>query len=1116
MPGRLIMDQQRPVASQDLKKDRSQAQEVNVSQKRDFAQMQGTAHPNGSSNGLPNGRPLTNGVHGQYQGSPTTNARSNGQAPAVSSLPTPPPLDQSWRASDANKPMGVMLHRLAQQCYADLNDTLNKMSQMPPPQVPAANGHIPHVNDPSRESVDRKRALMDFANGQRDRFIKALVLSDWARSEQDMAKLVDLKVWQEKQSMSQGAAMRYIGDTKHATVSAKMPNPNIEGAMELLATGKSSKWPDLAWIPPKKLSAKQLVGTIQDMNVTLATRLSLHEELPPHFRDYTIANARATFHVPGEVEVDLSVADEDPSSQFYMIDLRFKFTPTPNVLDDALRNALEAKANSALSTEGLQGCYDFLHNFVLTHKISVLRSQAAALFREKWFGCLVLETVRRVFAVQYWKDQAGKKSWVEFGVSTGKSKGRPLRKAPTARHSVRWFRHGQEVQDDTIDIDWNNLDLDAILSQVTAKHASWTLSTVQERLLAQAGSDLTITSDFSPSFSRVDACKLALSMPGLRAPVTLQLEPATGLMTISPTSRDAATAERNFNRDLTSDNSASIAQLLCRAVQERVRRALTSSSWQIADLRGFGAQPNFKALFGQGIVRFDILVCNRGWGDWALCTTYSLLGQKWWAVRLEQIIEQGRPLKTIAHALAIKVSATGLCRTDLSRIQRLAESEISFAVLAHDLKTNGITHHLGNLSSPGVDQDGTTLKQGSTVAIFIRLTENDSKSSVLAKHKSLGITGCIRVAYQGIADAEDGNAHVRHDIRLTVDSGKLKYLHQHLTTSNLRDADIAMNGSGGLALSLRTSFGDSYVESIIALLNRCQELNEVLCTAPKLRFTCTTVGLKKLAFNYGNMQQYSAILATSGSGTVLKLAPPSSNPHQRLRVLLEKLYNKTVGHQFWVLALNMSALQPLLEAFINLEAAHAAQRTLSIHSHDVSTHMIEYRAPLVSCRFRVSLHWYKSDEDRREHKFTFAPYQKEGVELPTAFSDALDELSKNCGSTTEGWFGNNKGGYTTHTKGLPIVVRRLDDFMCKSGQVTDTTTSKLENQDTKVPDTKPPLGRNPSKQSVTTQQRPNISTQPKDQQKPQQNHRTQDNTKNRASKQHSKPGKVKQEVIELD
>lgn len=1125
MPGRLIMDQQGPVGSQDLKKDRGQAHEGITSQKRDFAQMQGTAHANGSANGHPNGQSLANGVNGQHQLPTATSGHSNGTPTAVSSLPTPPPLDQSWRSSDANKPMGVMLQRLAQQCFADLNDTCNKMSQMPPPPPAAANGVVPHINDPSRESVERKRVWMDFANGQRDRFIKALVLSDWARSEHDMAKLVDLKVWQEKQSRAQDAAKRFIGEIKHGVVAAKMRNPNIEDAMELLATGKSSKWPDLMWIPPKKLPAKRLVATLNDMNVMLATRLNLHEELPLHFRDYSIANGRATFRVPGEFEVDLSIAEEDPSSQFYLIDLRFTFTPTPSI-SDPLRNALEAQTNGALSSKGLQGCYEFLHNFVLTHKINVFRSQAVKLFREKWFGCLVTETQRRVFAIHYWRDQAGKKSWIEFGINTGKVQGKRMRKAPTARHSVRWFRHGQEVQDDSIEIDWNNLDLDAILTQVIAKHASWTLSTVEKRLRTHAGTASTLHSELCTSASNPGACKLGLSLPGLRTAITLRLEPVTGLMTIFPKSRDAATAERNFNRNPIVDNSASFTQLLCRAVQDRVRRAVISSGWQLADLRGFGAQPNFKALFGQGIVRSDILHCARGWKDWALCTTYSLSGQNWWAVRLnKQAVEQGKTVTTIAEARAINVSATGLCRADLSRIRRLAEAEISFAVLAHDLEANQIPHHIDSLSSPQLHSDTTSLQQDSAVAVYLRLTPKDLKSSVLTKYKSLSITNWVRIAYQGIVDEDEENAHVRHDIRLTVDSEKLKHLHDYFTNSKVRDADIAMNGSGGLALSLRTPLGQPYVTKIIALLDRCRELNEVLLTAPRLQFTCTTVGLQKITFTYGAMHQYIGSLVTNGSGTLLKLDPPFTNPHQRIRVLLERLYNKARDHKFWALALAMNAVQPLLESLVNLETSHAAQHTLLIHSHDVSMHTVEYRSPFVPCRFKASVQWYRAEGGRRQHRYTITPHQREGVEMPAAFSNALDELSRNCGSMAEGWFGNNKGGYTaTHPKGLPTVFRRLDDFMRTSGQAGDATVNKVEKQETPVPNAKPTLNRNPSKHNVSHQQKPNGQTQPKPQPRPQQQNQSKqsykphDSTANQTLKPNQKSGKTKQEqeVIELD
>ncbi|KAI5361132.1 Putative mediator complex, subunit Med14 [Septoria linicola] len=1129
MPGRLIMNQQgTAVGSPDLKKDRSQAQIAGGGQKQDFGQMQENAHAKAGANGLPNGQ----AANGLPQAPPTSNGHANGATTTTSRLPTPPPLDQSWRTSDANKPMGVMLARLAQQCFGDLNDTLNRMNEMPAPQPAVANGVISHTADQSRESVDRKKVLMEFASGQRDRFIKALVLSDWARSEHDMAKLVDLKVWHDSQEAVQHKAMHFIGVTKHDIARAKMPNPNIEGAMELLASRKAPKWPDLGYLPPAKLTAKQLRATLQNMNVTIATRLNLHEDLPFHFRDYSIADGRATFRVNGEFEVDLSVADEDPASQFYLIDLRFTFDPAPTLTDDALRNALEAQTNEALKSSGLLGCYDFLHNFVLTHKINILKSHAVQLFRQKWFGCVVTETHRRVFAIQYWKDQTGKKSWLEFGVSSGRPKGRQTRKAPTAIHTVRWFRQGQEVDDDKIVVDWNSLDLDAVLAQVTAKHASWTLSLIQARLQASAGPESRLESHLSTSLSDADECKLDLSVPGLKRPMVVQVEPVTGLITISPATRDTALAERILNQNPTIDNSNSFAQLLCRAVQEQIRRITTSSGWHAADLRTFGPQANFKALFGQGVVRHDIFTCHKGWGEeWSLCVTYSLSGEKWWVVRIGTVNDaQGRSIKTVADARRLQITTSGLSRTEVSHVERLAEAEVSFAVLADELASNDIPYHLEKLSLLTLKDVSTS--RDATAAVYLRHRPKEGKTSPASDYKSLATTDWIRIAYRGlIGDNDSDDTEVRHDIRLTVDSTKLRPLQEYLINTKARDADVAMNASGGLALSLRTPFGQPYIKEITRLVKRCQDLNTTLSAARALQYTCTSIGLKKVAFTYGTSHQFNAALVAIGTTTSLKLGPSSSNPHQRIRMHLEALYNKTLEGPFLALAFAMNATQPLLDALANLESTHAAQGTITVHAHDHFNYFIMYHKPLTPCRFQVGVHWTNKERATVQRQFAYAIVHcpRPGEELPTELSDSLVDLSKDSGSRAEGWFGNNKGGYITGTKSLSTVLSRVDDCIRKfEAPAEGAAVKKQEKQETPLPDTKPPLNRNASKSHVTTQQKSGAGPQSKVQQKPlpnpmKQNNKPQDNTARQMTvtathgqRQNQHPGKVKQEVIELD
>ncbi|KAF2211913.1 hypothetical protein CERZMDRAFT_112212 [Cercospora zeae-maydis SCOH1-5] len=1059
--------------------------------------MQGATHANGNANGHPSAT-LPNGLPAQNEPLPTINGHSDDASTAISRLPTPPPLDQSWRTSASNRPFGALLARQAQLCFGELGATLDKMNEMPAPQLAAANGALTPTVDPSQESAARKRVLMTFAQDHRDRFIKALILSDWARNEDETAKLVDLKNWLLTQMAAQDNAMHFIGITKHDVSRAKMPNPNIEGAMELLASGKApSKWPDLGYIPPPKLTAKQLTNTLLDMNVAIATRLNLHEDLPQYFRDFSIANGRATFRVPGEFEVDLSVADEDPSSQFYLIDLRFSFTPAPLLTDDALRNALEAQTNEALSSRGLLGCYEFLHNFVLTHKITVLKSQSVQLFREKWFDCLLTETQRRVLAIQYWKDQSGKKSWIEFGISTGKSKGKQSKRKATLQNSVRWFRQGQEVHDPALVVDWNNLDLDAVLSQVTARHASWFLCTIRDRLQALAGPRSKVLAHLSTSESSAGECSLTLSLSGLRNHIAVKIETVTGLATISPSSRVAATAQRNVNRDPSMDNSGSIAHVLCRGVQDKVHRTAVSAGWQLLDPRGFGPQPNFRTLFGSDVVRHDMFACNEAWGKrWLLCTTYSLAGQKWWVVQITQrAVEQGQSIKSIVDARPLDVTSSVPSRADLLRIKTMGEAEVSFAVLVEELGTNKIPYHLEKLSS--LTFDGNRSDDSATTVVYIRMSPQDLKKAELATYKPLAMTEWIRIVYEGDLDKNEDRVESRHDIRLTLESSKLKHLKDYLCATHSRDGDVAMNASGGLALSLRAQFGQPYIKEIARLLKRCRELDSALSAARHLQYTCTTVGLSKLAFNYGTSQQYNGILASQGASTALKLGPTSSNPHQGIRTHLEEVYNRAAENPFFSLSFAMSATQPFLEEVSKLEAKHTAQRSLTLHAHHVFSYSLVYHAPLAPCRFKVMLHWdNQANTRKRIVSYTVTPWPKDGVGLPGDFTQALIDLSKDA-----------------------------DDFMLNSSDGHVDVVTKRDKQETPLPEAKPVLNRNPSKSQMTTQQKPPTPAQLKNQPRPPQNQMKpgQDSTARQMTvpvphgqRPNQNNGRFKQEIIELD
>jgi len=146
--------------------------------------------------------------------------------------------------------------------------------------------------------------------------------------------------------------------------------------------------------------------------------------------------------VPEEFQVDMSIADESPSSQLYLIDFRLIFTPTLDIKPmQRLQNEVEARGNELLRTEGLTGIYKFLHDFVLTHKIAILRRQATAMVQGKWADVMLVTMMKRTLVLQYWVGRPGPKSWVEVGISRGnKNSNKPSTLA------LRWMKDAKEMK----------------------------------------------------------------------------------------------------------------------------------------------------------------------------------------------------------------------------------------------------------------------------------------------------------------------------------------------------------------------------------------------------------------------------------------------------------------------------------------------------------------------------------------------------------------------------------------------------------------------------------------------------------------------------------------------
>ena len=293
-----------------------------------------------------------------------------------------------------------------------------------------------------------------------------------------------------------------------------------------------------------------------------------------------------TFRVPGEFEIDLTIADEDPATQFWFIDFRFLFSPTLQEIPYALRSHIENRVNAVLLEAGLPGCYKLLHEMVLTHKINELQRQALELSRGKWIDGIKVEALNRALSIQYWVDRyskQGPKSWMILGVHSGRQRdGRPNPKA-TSHLFIRWFRDGKEIKDAEIFFDSVNISAESLLKTVIAKHVNFYLTTIYQQLesrplFAEGEASLSLTKS-----TEEPAESLLKVQMTYREHLTVRVEPITGRFIFGPASMLIYSIENQFNhksKDPARDAQGWIETIRHRIVDFDIASLAMSSGWR--------------------------------------------------------------------------------------------------------------------------------------------------------------------------------------------------------------------------------------------------------------------------------------------------------------------------------------------------------------------------------------------------------------------------------------------------------------------------------------------------------------------------------------------------------
>lgn len=282
--------------------------------------------------------------------------------------------------------------------------------------------------------------------------------------------------------------------------------------------------------------------------------MGLHETIPKQFGGYNIASGRVTFTVPGEFEVDLSVGDEKPDSQLFLIDVRPLYKPSVTPLPKSIFELLERHANHVLGTEKLDGLYNFLHRFFEAAKATELHRQTAEMARGRWNAHLSFRIIRRTLVVQYWTQRLSTTmSYIEVGPKRQPNESTKL--------GVRWVREDQDVTDDQIPVDDRNLSMEDLIKSVIVRHTLFTLRSIKDQLCKMMGPKLA-KKIIRLHKHKKDPWKTHLVLdfsPNLKLQV--RIEPVTGRFSISGAAQTHTTqAEDIINKD--PKNAAAMLQKL--------------------------------------------------------------------------------------------------------------------------------------------------------------------------------------------------------------------------------------------------------------------------------------------------------------------------------------------------------------------------------------------------------------------------------------------------------------------------------------------------------------------------------------------------------------------------
>ena len=772
------------------------------------------------------------------------------------------------------------------------------------------------------------------------------------------------------------------------------------------------------------MSPQQLLKSLRTINTLLSIRLNLYEIVPPSFRNFTIASGRATFRVEDEFQLELSIANEDTSSQLFFIDFQFLFSPCLlEIPEGRLRGEIEGKTNDVLKNEGLVGCYDFLHNLVLTHKLSILRHQAFDIARGRWSEDIRVEVVRRSIVIQYWTNRPGGKNWIEIGIGNGRRKSGVSSSSPHANPqiAVRWHRHGKEVFGTELEFSLGELSLETIMKKVIALHTSHILQQTKHKLREGTLYCTRLLSlKRKASATEPADCALIIQLSSSRT-VRIVQEPISGAFALIPTSGLNARVERDLNvlRDPAVELASRIANVRCIATQQQIETAAKFVGWEL--LRTITPDSEtMKRLFSEGVARISFFRIKSWAAAWLLASTVSLSGDAWWVVESNKpdaikLMPKNNPSLRVAFKIPVRGQSSYVIEPsyrNLFRVEIIAAAMISQFIDTRYLAHAKVAHR---------QQEAARLTAPiQTPTLYIRFLPQQVPA-ILRSPKIKKKPWCheiVEILFKGLNSTRNFTYHIVC-ARLLTPITNIESL-----TSTL-DSSLSFHPrSGALAFGLATPIGTSTVPALLDKLECIERLIHFLGAVEQHNFECLTLSLSRIVFIYASIPQKLKAEVRFTSDAPMRISFEVGNPHLRVQDFLAGLLNSKNGLEKVIRLLDTTL--PLLRAFAGLES-NCKDDTLHILARSATWYRVRYERLNVTYEVRLRLRrdkamWYVVDLTEKT--------DGNGTER------LMREMKKLWQGRGEGWRGMGSG-IAAEEEGVEQLIGRIDEVISSISEAED-------------------------------------------------------------------------------